>query len=209
MVSTSLSAHHDTRIVARRRNHAKHFARRWLNGYNTTYLAFEQTLSQFLQLDIDTQREVFACNGPTVELSILIVALYTSVGIAQKNLHTLFATKLLLVTTFYTQLASVIARLIVVGVLHIALRNLGHITQNVSSVWILVLSDASFLHIETRKTENLLLENAELLIRKLAHEHLFGEARITWIFVAVLDIVHPFDEILLGNAQGVAKLHCV
>ena len=209
MVSTSLSPHHDTWVVAGRRHHAKHFARRWLNGNNATNLAFKQTLSQFLQLDIDTQCEVFACNRSTVELSILIVSLNTSVGVAQKDLHTFFATKLLLVTTFYTQLTYVIARLIVLGVLHIALRNLGHITQNVSSVWILILSDASFLHIETRKTEYFLLENAELLIRKLAHEHLFGKARIAWIFVAILDIVHPFDEILLGNAQGIAKLQCV
>ena len=162
-----------------------------------------------MQLDVNSQRQVLAGHRSTVELSILIVSLNTPVGIAQKYLHALFATKLFFVATFYAQFSDVIARLIIVGVLHIAFGNLGHVAQNVCGVGVLVLSDAAFLNVETRKTEYLFLENAELFVRELTHKHLFGKARIARIFVAVLDIVHPFDEIFLGNAQGIAKFHRV
>ncbi len=209
MVFAPLSAHHDARVVGWRRHHAEHFARSGFDSHNAANLSFEQTLAKFLQLDVNSQRQVLAGHGSTVELSILIVSLNTPVGVAQKYLHALFSTKLFFIATFYAQFADVIARLIIVGVLHIAFRDLGHVAQNVCGVGVLVLSDASFLNVETRETEYLFLENAELFIRKLTHKHLFGKARIAWIFVAVLDIVHAFDEIFLGNAQGIAKFHRV
>jgi len=130
-------------------------------------------------------------------------------GIAKQNLHSFLPTQRLLIFTFNAHLTDVVAWLIIVGVLHIALGNLGHVAQNVCGVGVLVLSDAAFLNVETRETEYLFLENAELFIRELTHKHLFGKARIARILVAVLDIVHPFDEILLGNAQGIAKFHRV
>ena len=97
----ALAANHDARVVAGRTDHAEHFARRGLNGHDTAYLAFHQPLAQGLQVCINTQRQVLACHGATVELTILIASLHTSMGVAQQNLHAFLATQLFLVTTLH------------------------------------------------------------------------------------------------------------
>ena len=60
---------------------------------------------------------------------------------------------------------------------------------------ILVLTDGTFLYIEARKTEHLLLEDAKVLVGELAQEHLFRKARVTRITVTVLHGCHTLVEL--------------
>ena len=122
-------------------------------------------------------------------------------SIAQEDLNALLTAKLLLVATLNTQLTDIIAGLIVFVVFDIGRRHLTHITKDMGGVGIFILADGAFLHIETRKAEHLLIEDTVILIVDLAHEELLGETRISRILVAVLDLIHALDEILLGNAQ--------
>ena len=127
VVLTALTTHHHTRIVRGRRHHTEHLARRGFDGHDTAYLAFHQSLAKGLQLCINAQRQVFTWLCPLVEGTVLITALYTSVGIAQKNLDTLDTTQLLLVVTLHTQLADIIARLVIIILFDISRRHLGDI----------------------------------------------------------------------------------
>ena len=43
-------------------------------------------------------------------------------------------------------------------------------------------------------------------VGNLTHKELLGEARITRILACVLDVVHAFHEILLGNAKRLAEI---
>ena len=130
-------------------------------------------------------------------------------SISKQNLHTFLSPKLFLIRPLHTEFADIIAGLIVIIVFDIACRYFRHIPQHVGGVWILILPDAPALDIETGKTENLLLKNAELLVRQLAHKKLLREARIAGILVIVLDVIHPPDEKLLGDTERIAKLRGV
>ena len=140
---------------------------------------------------------------------MLVVALYSAVCVAQQNLHAFHAAKVFLIIFFDAQLADVVAGLVVVVLLNVGFRHLAHVAQHMGGKGILVLPDASFLDVESGKAEELLLENAEILVGELAHEQLLCEPGVARILVAVLDVVHPLDEKLLGNAQGVAEIHGV
>ena len=70
----------------------------------------------------------------------------------------------------------------------------------------LILSHATFLYIEARETEHLLLKQAKVLIGKLAYEELLRKARITGIFVAVLHHCHTVIKLFLGDTQCLTEL---
>ena len=78
-----------------------------------------QSFAQGLQVQVDAQRKVFASFRFLVEGAILIFPLNASVGIAQQDLNTLFATQLLFVRALNTQFADVVACLIVVVLLNV------------------------------------------------------------------------------------------
>ena len=205
----SVLAHESARVVGRRRHHRQHLARTRVDGDDTAYLAFEQSLAQGLQVDIKTQRQVLARDRSLVELTILVVALYSSSCITKHDFHTLLSTEHLLVRLLQSELSDVVARLIVVILLDVALRHLAHITEHVSRIRISIFSDATLLDIEAREAEHLLLEHTEVLVAQLGHEELLGITRITGILGSVLDVVHTLDEKLLGDAQGIAEVHRV
>ena len=92
----SVLAHESARVVGRRRHHRQHLARTRVDGDDTAYLAFEQSLAQGLQVDIKTQRQVLARDRSLVELTILVVALYSSSCITKHDFHTLLSTEHLL-----------------------------------------------------------------------------------------------------------------
>ena len=114
--------------------------------------------------------------GSLVVLTVFVASFDASVSIAKQNLHSFPPTQVLLIRAFDAKLAYVVARLIVVVVLHIALRHLGNIAKHMGSDGRLVLPDAATLDIETRKSIHLFLKDRELLVRELAHEELLGEA---------------------------------
>ena len=205
----ALAANHDTWVVGWRTDHAQHFARGRLDGYDTAYFSFKQTLTQSLQIDVDAEREVFACNGFAVEGAVPVFVFNAPVGVAQQNLHTLLAPELFLVRTLYAKLADIVARLIVVVFLNIGRRHLSHVAQHMGCVGIYVLADAAMLDIESRETVHLFPEDAELLFRQLTHEELLGESRIAGVLVPVLDVVHALVELFLRNAEGVAEFQGV
>ncbi len=128
-------------------------------------------------------------------------------GIAEQYLDTFHATELFLVRFLQSQLADVIAWLVVVIVLDVALGHLTYIAQHMGGVWIGVFSHASLLHIEAWKSEHLLLEHTEVLVGELCHEELLGVSRIARVLVAVLDVVHSLDKPFLGDAQRIAEVH--
>ena len=77
------------------------------------------------------------------------------------------------------------------------------------TIGIFVLTDGTTLDGEAWKAEHLLLKDAEVFVVDLAHEQLLSEPRIAWILIAVLDIVHAFDEIVLCDTQGLTKVQSV
>ena len=200
-------ANHRMRIVSRRRNHTENFACRGFDGDNRTQLAFHQPFTQGLQLDIDTQLQVFSWLRFGIILTILVVSLDTTVSIAQQKLDTFLSTQFFLIRAFYTQFADIIAWLIIVVILNIRLRHLCHIAQHMSSIAILILSDSASLDIKTWKTEKFLLKSTELLVGQLTHKQLLGETRIARILVTVFDFSHSLDEEVLRNVQRTTKLH--
>ena len=126
--------------------------------------------------------------------------------IAQQNLHTLLATQLLLVATFYTQLSDIVARLVIVVLLDIGWRHLCHITQHMGSKGEFVLADRATLDIKAWETEHLLLKYGEVLVAELAHEHLLRKARIARILVAILDGSHTTVEFFTRNIHHIAEI---
>ena len=174
-------SHHYARVVVGRRHHAQHLARRRLDGHNTAYLALHQPLAKGLKVVVDGECEVFAWHGALVESSVLIAALDSSMGVAQQYLHSLLATELLFVFPFHTKFSDIVSRLIVFVFLYVGRRHLCHITQHMCCHGILVLTYASALDIDTRESEHLLVENAEVLVGQLAHEELLGEAGVSGI----------------------------
>ena len=202
----ALSPDHEAWVVARRADHAEHLARLGLQGDDGAYLALHEPLAQCLQLVVDGQGELLPRHGTPVEGSVLIAALYAPVGIAQENLHPLLATQLLLVEALHTQLAYIVAGLVVVVRLDVGRRHLGHVAQHVGRIGILILADAAPLHVEARETVHLLLEDGELLVRQLVHKHLLGEARVAGILRAVHDSGHTLHKLLTADAQCLAEL---
>ena len=77
------------------------------------------------------------------------------------------------------------------------------------TIRIFVLADGTTLDGEAWETEHLLLKDTEVFVVDLAHEQLLGEPRIAWILIAVLDVVHAFDEIVLCDTQGLTKVQSV
>ena len=130
-------------------------------------------------------------------------------GVAQQDLDAFLAAQLLLVAALHTQLADVVARLVVVVILDVAGRHLTYVAQDVGGIRVLILADAAFLHVETREAEHLLLKHAELLVRQLTHEQLLRETRVARVLRAVLDVVHALDEKFLRDAQCLTEFHGV
>ena len=209
VVLRTLTAHHQTGVVGGRRHHTEHLTRSGLDGNDTTDLTFHQPFTQGLQLGIDAQRQVLAGLCTLVKLTVTIAALHTSVGIAQQNLDTFHTTQLLLVRALDTQLADIVAGLVVVVLLDIGRRHLSHIAQHVGTHVVGVLAHAALLHIEAWETEHLLLEDAEVLVGELTHEDLLGKARIAWVAVTVLDGGHATVELLARDAERLTELEGV
>ena len=138
--------------------------------------------------------------------AILIFPLNTSVSITQQNLHSFLTSQVFFVASLDAKLPDVVARLIIFVLINVALRNLSHLSQHVSAVGILVLPDASFLHIEARKAKHLLTKHTEILVVYLCHEELLRKAGVSRILSRVLDIVHALDKIVFGDAQSLAEV---
>jgi hypothetical protein len=83
------------------------------------------------------------------------------------------------------------------------------VAKKVSSVRVAVLSDASFLYVEARKAEKLLLETAEFLCRELAHEELLCVRAITGIAVQVFYLSHSALIPVASYIEAFTKVECV
>ena len=169
-------SHHYSWVVIGRRHHAQHLARRRLDGNDTAYFSLHKSFAESLQVVVDGEGEVFSWHGALVECSVLIAALYSSVGVAQQDLHTLLSPKLLLVFSLHTEFAYIVTWLIVFILLNVGRRHLRHITKHMCRHGILVLAYASALDIYSGEAEHLLAEYTEVLIGQLTHEELLGES---------------------------------
>ena len=119
--------------------------------------------------------------------------------VTQQDLNTLLSTQLFLVRTLHTQLSYIVA-------IDVTWRYLGHISQHMCCVRILILSNASLLNIEAWKAIHLLLKHTELFVAQLTHEELLRKTRITGVFVSILNLDHARFKKVFGNAQGFTKL---
>ena len=119
MVLSSLSSHHETRVVGRRGNHTENFSRSRFYRNNTTDFSFKKSFTKSLKLYVKTECQVFARHRSAVVHTILVFALDSSVGITKKDLNTFFTTKLFLVVALNTEFPDEIACLIVVVVLYV------------------------------------------------------------------------------------------
>ena len=162
-----------------------------------------------LKFQVDGQRQVFAGFRLLVVFSFLIAALNTAFRVAQQNLDAFLSAQLLLVRPLHAEFSDVVAGLIVVVFLDVGRRNLRHIAEHMGGVGIFIFAKGAFLDVKARETEHFLLKNAEFLVRKLTHENLLRIARVTGIFRAVFDVVHPLNEVFLRDSDGIAKLHRV
>jgi hypothetical protein len=201
----ALASYHHTGVVAGGADHAEHLASLGLKGYDGTDLAFQQAFAQGLQVEVDAKGKVLAWHGWTVEFTILITALDTSVGIAQQYLHAFLAAQVLLVIAFYTEFTDIVARLIIVVFFDIRGGYFGYVAQHMSGIGVFVLADAAFLNIETGETVHLLLQHTEIVVGELTPEHLFCETGVTGVLRTIFDGLHTFVELLAGDAQGFAE----
>ena len=199
--STHLAQHH-VRVVCGRRNHAKYLSRLWLYGHNSTELAFHKPLTKCLQIGIDTKLKVASRPRPGVILAVLIAALQPSARITQHYLYSFLASQFFLIRAFDTQFTDIVARLVVVVLVYISLRHLGHITEDLRRTVVMILPDSPSLYIKTGEAEHLFLKRTEILITQMAHEQLLGETRITLL---LLYKVHPLVEIVHRDVQRLAK----
>ena len=142
-------------------------------------------------------------------LTILIASLYLSVGIAQKYLHSLYSTQVFLILTLDTHLTDIISWLIVLIFLNITLTHLCYISKDMCSDSSLILTNTTFLNIETWKTIEFLLEGAKVFITQLAQEQLLCKARVPRILTPILDISHSVDKVSLCYVQCLTKLQCI
>lgn len=200
------AANHDAWVVGWRRHHAEHFARARVESHDRTYLTFHKAFAQSLQFLVDGERKVFSGNRLAVVFALHILPLDASASIAQQYLHALLAAQLFLVRLLHAEFADVVARLVVAVFLNVVGRNLRNVAEYVRTYRRLILAYAALLHVEAREAENLLMKVAELLRRKLTHEHLLREARVAWVLRVVFDVVHALYEILFRDAQSAAEL---
>ncbi len=106
-------------VVGWRRGHAQHLPRLRVDGHNGTNLSFEHALGRGLELNVDAKGQVTAGTGTAVEPAFLILALDAPVCITQEYLYALLAAQLFLVTAFHTQLADIVASLVVLVILDV------------------------------------------------------------------------------------------
>ena len=86
-------------------------------------------------------------------------------GIAQHDLHAFLSAQFLLIGTLHAQFADIVAGLIILVVFNIRRRHLCHVAQHVGGIGVYILPQTAALHIETRETVHLLLEDAEVRLR--------------------------------------------
>ena len=81
MALRALASYHHARVVAGRRYHTQHLTRLGFDSHNGANLSLHQSLTKCLQVGIQSQCQVLASNGTTVEAAILIAALHTTMSI--------------------------------------------------------------------------------------------------------------------------------
>ena len=200
---------HCTRVERRRRHHAQHLSRCRFYSHDAAYFPLHEPFSQCLKVDVYAQCEVLSRHGAAVERTVLIASLYAPVCIAQEYLHAFLSSELFFVRPFHALLAYIVARHVELILVNVLSRHFSHVAEDVRRVGICVSSHASSLYIEARKTVHLLLKYTELLVCKLAHEHLLRKLRVARIFSPVLYVVHALHEILPCYAESVAELRGV
>ena len=124
VVTAALSTNQVAGVEGGRGDHAKHFARRWLDGHDAAYLVFHQPFAQRLQFHVDAEVEVFARHGGDVLGTIHVVTLDLSMGIAEQNFASFYAAQFLFIETFHALLADEITAAVVVVGGHLLLRYL-------------------------------------------------------------------------------------
>ena len=119
------------------------------------------------------------------------MSLDTAARVPEQDFLTLGTTKFRLIAALHAQLADIVTALVVLVSLQVIRVHLTHIAQDMGSIGMTVLTDASFLDIEAREPEQLLLKTAELLGGKLAHEKLLGKGAVSRITPQIPDFSHP------------------
>ena len=159
MVLSARPSDHNARVIRRCRHHGEHLTSLRFYGNDATNLTFHQSLSKRLKIEVNTQRDVFACHRPAVILAVLILSLYSATRIAQQYLHALFSAKLLFIVFLNAELAYIVAGLVVAVLFNVAGRHLTDVAKHMRGIGISVLSYAAALHIEAWKAENLRLKH--------------------------------------------------
>ena len=203
MIAATLLACHTARVESWRRDKAENLARAGLYSHNGTGLAFHQTLTQLLQLGVDGQRDVSARFGLSVQLTVLVVALHTTTGVAKQHLHTFLTTQVGLVGTLHTVLADIITALVILVAVDLALVDLTNVAEQMGTVGIFVLAHGTLADIETTVAEQLLLQDGHLLTTDLGTEHLLGVGGVAF---QIADIAHLLVEVFLRDVDGVAEI---
>ena len=206
IVLATLPAHQHRRVVGGTRHHGQNLTRRGLDSHDSPYLVLHQLLAIGLQLDIDRELQVLARHRSHVVAAILIPALDAPVSVAQENLHPLLATQHLLVGTLDTQVARVVAPVVVVVLLHITGRNLTDIAQHIGRYGIGILPEHTVLNKEAGEAIELLLQTAIILSRELCHECLRRIGGVTGIEPGILHILHALVKLLASDTHRAAEV---
>ena len=206
VVLAPFAPHQHRGVVGGARDHGQHLARRGLDGHDGTYLVLHQLLAIGLQLDVDRELQVLTRYGGHVVAAILIPTLDAAVGIAQENLHPLFATQHLLVRPLDTQVARVVAPLVVVVALDVAGRHLADVAQHIGRHGVSILAQHAVLDEEAGESVELLLQAAIILGRELCHESLGRIGGVSGIEPRVLHVLHALVELLAGDTQRAAEV---
>ena len=126
--------------------------------------------------------------------------------IAQENLHPLLAAQHLLVRPLDTQVARVVAPLVVFVALDVAGRHLADVAQHIGCHGIGILAQHAVLDEEAGEPVELLLQAAVILGRELRHKGLGCIGGVSGIEPRVLHILHALVELLAGDSHRAAEV---
>ncbi len=167
-----------------------------------------ELLAKLLQLDVDAQLQVLAGNGRHILGAVLVAPLDFAHGVANENLAALAATQIGLVTLLDAQVASVVARAVVVVVVDVALIHLANVAQHIGATSGVVLPQDALHDEEARIAIEFLLQAPIVLGAEVVHEHLLRVGRIVAHALHLLDaavVVGALDLQRAAKVGGVKR----
>ena len=135
--------------------------------------------------------------------AVVVTPSDAAVHIANKNLLTLHTAQMVVVAALHTQVAHIVARLIIGVTLNIGLRHLADVAQHIAGSMMRILSEDSFLDIKSGIAVKFLLQTAVIVSRKMGQQ---GLRRIGGISGRFAQLFQTGLQLIGGDTQRVAEV---